>query len=215
MACGANATVCCDEMLVTSRPIGRGEAVRRAVRAATVAELTDRGYSGLTMEGVARRAGVHKTTVYRRWPDREALVTDALVSGGAISPEISDSGDIDADLQQFSRALTEWLAGPVGRPLMAVLHSEAGRLPAIVAAKQHFYRERFKSAGTVVTAAITRGQLPPGTDAAALYKTLMGPIAVSWLVTLEPVTRQDADRAAHIALVAARAGLLGGSSTPR
>lgn len=200
---------------MTSRRIGRGETVRRAVREATLAEVIDHGYSGLTMEGVAHRAGVHKTTVYRRWPDREALVTDALVSGGAVSPAITDSGDIDTDLQQFARELTEWLAGPVGQPLMAVLHSEAGRLPAIEAAKRHFYRERFHSAEPVITAAIARGQLPPGTDAAALYKTLMGPIAVSWLVTLEPVTSQDADRAAQVALTAARAGLLGATPTPQ
>lgn len=197
-------------LLMTARGIGRGEKVRQAVLAAAVAELNEHGYSGLKIEYVAERAGVHKTTVYRRWADREALVYDALVNGGAVSPEITDSGDIDADLRQFALALTEWLAGPVGQPLMAVLHSEAGRLPAIAAAKKDFYQRRFRSTEPIVAAAIARGQLPPGTDAAALYKTLMGPIAVNWLVTLEPVTSLDADRAAQVALTAARAGLLTG-----
>ena len=56
----------------------RGATVRANVLAATLAELAEAGYAALTVEAVADRAGVHKTTVYRRWRDREALVIDAL-----------------------------------------------------------------------------------------------------------------------------------------
>src|SRR5437879_1266577 len=61
-----------------SRPPGRGPKVRAAVLAATLDELEETGYAGLTIDSIARRAGVHKTTVYRRWPDRESLVADVV-----------------------------------------------------------------------------------------------------------------------------------------
>ncbi len=57
----------------------RGAAVRAAVLTAALDELAERGFAALTMDNVATRAGVHKTTVYRRWPDRESLVTDAVL----------------------------------------------------------------------------------------------------------------------------------------
>ena len=61
-----------------ARPAGRGPKIRAAVLAATLAELTETGYTALTVDNVARRAGVHKTTIYRRWKDREGLVADAV-----------------------------------------------------------------------------------------------------------------------------------------
>ena len=61
-----------------ARPAGRGPKVRAAVLAATLAELTENGYAALTVDSVARRSGVHKTTIYRRWKDREGLVADAV-----------------------------------------------------------------------------------------------------------------------------------------
>ena len=57
---------------------GRGPKVRSAVLAATLSELTETGYAAMTIENVAQRAGVHKTTVYRRWQSRERLVADAV-----------------------------------------------------------------------------------------------------------------------------------------
>ena len=58
--------------------VGRRPRMRAAVLGATLAELAERGYAALTVDTVARRAGVHKTSIYRRWGDRESLVVDAL-----------------------------------------------------------------------------------------------------------------------------------------
>src|SRR5262245_19167911 len=59
---------------------GRSARVREAVLAAAFAELDEHGYRGFNIESVARRSGVHKTTIYRRWPTREALLVYALDS---------------------------------------------------------------------------------------------------------------------------------------
>src|SRR5438445_13559594 len=62
------------------RPGGRSARVRQAVLDAAFAELGEKGYGGLSIEAVAQRSGVAKTTVYRRWPTRDELVDDALDS---------------------------------------------------------------------------------------------------------------------------------------
>ena len=86
------------------QPPGRGPKVRAAVLAATLAELADTGYAALTIENIARRAGVHKTTIYRRWTDRESLVADVLGERIALGFPIPDTGSVQDDLRQLAQA---------------------------------------------------------------------------------------------------------------
>ena len=62
------------------RPGGRTARTRAAVLAAVVGELAEHGWDQVSVESVAQRAGVHKTTVYRRWGDKNTLVTDVLTA---------------------------------------------------------------------------------------------------------------------------------------
>ncbi len=187
----------------------RGAVVRRAVLAATLAELGEGGYATLGIERVAARAGVHKTTVYRRWPDRESLVTDALLELAADDFAVPDTGDVDLDLRTFAESLVGWLHGPVGRPLVAMLGSDAARLPAAVDARQRFFATRAAALGERVRSAVDLGQVPAGTDPLALLSTIVAPLYLRLLVTGAPVTPADGSRAVDVALLAARADLLG------
>lgn len=189
-------------------PVGRGPKVRAAVLAATLAELGEQGYANLTIDNVAQRAGVHKTTVYRRWKDRESLVVAAVVDHVATGVPVPDTGSIDTDLRQWARSLVKWLTSPTGTAVFAATMSDAAHLPEIAQAKRHFYEDRFQRAGPVVTRAIARGQLPAHTDPPELIKTLIAPIYLRLLVTAEPIDQATADHAAQVALVAARAGAL-------
>jgi AcrR family transcriptional regulator len=191
-----------------SGPVGRGPTVRAAVLAATLAELAEQGYAKLTIENVARRAGVHKTTVYRRWKDRESLAADALTDNVAVGVPIPDTGSIDDDLRQWARSLVEWLTSPTGRAIVAAGLSDAVRIPEIAKIQRRFFEDRFRRAVPVVTRAIARGQLPAHTDPAELIKTLVAPIYLRLLITAEPIDQTTADHAAQVALVAARAGAL-------
>ena len=187
----------------------RGAVVRRAVLEATLEELGEGGYASLGIERVAARAGVHKTTVYRRWPDRETLVTDALLELAAADFAIPDTGDVDRDLHAFAQSLVEWLHGPVGRPMVAMLGSDAARLPAAVDARQRFFANRAAALGTRVRSAVDLGQLPARTDPLDLLSTIVAPLYLRLLVTGAPVTPADGSRAVDVALLAARADLLG------
>jgi AcrR family transcriptional regulator len=151
---------------------------------------------------------VHKTTVYRRWKDRESLVTDAVIDMAATSLPIQDTQDIDADLRSFARSLVQWLNSPTGQAVLAILWSDAARLPQVAQAKRRLFQDRLQRAEPLVRAAIARGQLPTGTDPGELIKAVIAPIYLRLLVTAEPVDHTVADAAVQIALGAARAGLL-------
>jgi AcrR family transcriptional regulator len=190
---------------VTAR---RGEVVRRTVLAATLAELAERGYADLTVENVAVRAGVHKTTVYRRWPDREVLVTDAVLEQAAGDFAVPDTGDVDVDLAVGLRALAAWLIGPTGRPLVAMLRSDAARLPAVVQARRRFLAVRAEVLARRLGSAVAAGQLPAGTRPDAFLATLVAPLYLDLLVLDRDPAPEDCDRWAQVALTAARAHLL-------
>jgi AcrR family transcriptional regulator len=182
--------------------------VRAAVLAATLAELAERGSAALTVDGVARRAGVHKTTVYRRWKDRESLVVDALTDHIAVEVPVPDTGTVEADLRELARAIVRWLTSPGGQAVLAAVLSDTLRAPEIDEVKRRFFEDRFGRAEPVVTRAIARGELPPGTDPVELVKALIAPIYLRLLITAEPVDERTADRAAQVTLAAARAGAL-------
>jgi AcrR family transcriptional regulator len=190
------------------RPPGRGAKVRAAVLRATLQELADSGYAELTVDKVARRCGVHKTTIYRRWPDRESLVADAVIGRAAVEVPFPDTGDIEADLRQLARSLVRFLNSPAGKALAAATLSDASRIPEIAEAKHRFFADRFHRATLVVSGAIARGELPAGTDPAELVRALVAPIYLRLLVTAEPISQATADIAAAAALAAARAGVL-------
>lgn len=194
-------------------PVGRGAKVRTAVLTAALAEIAETGYTGLTLDNIARRAGVHKTTVYRRWKDRESLVTDAVIEQVASGVPLIDTQDLDTDLRAYARDLVRWLDSPAGRALVAVLMSDAARIPQIASLKRRFFQDRFQRAEPWIGAAISRGQLPPDTDPVELIKTVIAPIYLRLLVTAEPADEAAADQAVRIALTAARAGQLGRQAT--
>lgn len=190
------------------RTVGRGAKMRTVVREATLAELAERGYATLTVDGVAQRAGVHKTTVYRNWEDSDSLVIDALTSHFADDIPIPDTGTIEGDLRDLSRTLVATMTTPTGQALLATVLSQAVRLPQLAALRNALFRDRFQRAAGVVTRAIARGELPAHTDPAELLKTLAAPLYFRLVFTGEPVDEHAADRAVHVTLAAAHARAL-------
>ena len=144
---------------------GRSEQVVRRVLAAAIAELARAGYAGFRIDAVASRAAVNKTTVYRRWPSRVALVkalVERLRSPLRESP-LPDTGQLETDLvQAFTRRFT--FARKVdGRAWARLLDERYGaEVGPIIREALDERRDEWRS---MVTRAIDRGELPPGTDA--------------------------------------------------
>lgn len=190
----------------TIRTGGRSARVRVAVLEAALRELGQRGYAALSIDHVAARAGVHKATIYRRWPTKDALLGDAVADMVDTTVPVPDTGAIETDLREFARSLADTLTSGVGTAAVPVLFSEAARLPQIAEIKRNLFAERHKLAAPIVERAVQRGELPAGTDSRELIGLVAAPIYYRLLVTGEPIDHAVADRSVAAALAAARAG---------
>jgi AcrR family transcriptional regulator len=196
------------------RPGGRTARTREAVAAALQAELVEVGYAGVTIDRVARRAGVAKTTVYRRWGSVGQLVVDVFAHAAGLAIPFADTGTLEGDLRELNRAVVALLHSP-DRAVFDVVVREAVHDPAARAALTGFFAHRLGSAAVIVRRAEARGEVPPGTDAVEVIKHAAAPIYTRLYITGEPVGPADADRAADVAALAARAGLLRAAGTGR
>lgn len=116
----------------------RGQPVTDAVLEATLAELATSGPAGLSVERVAQRADVHKTTVYRRWPTREALIAAALEGlAVGVATRAPDTGSLRGDLLGLLGPVADLLARPEGRAVArAALTAPAEPHVAALAARR-------------------------------------------------------------------------------
>src|SRR5215207_3585901 len=122
-----------------ARPGGRTARVRATVLDATVAELVEHGYAALSVEGVAVRAGVNKTTVYRRWGGKDSLLVDAVETFAAAEADVPDSGDIDKDLRLWAGSILRTLTGPVSGALVRAVFGGAGDSPQVRDLRHRFW----------------------------------------------------------------------------
>jgi AcrR family transcriptional regulator len=179
--------------------------------AATADVLADAGYDGLTIEEVATRAGVHKTTVYRRWPTKAELVSDALRARSDARVPVPDTGTLEGDLRALARSVVANIGSRAGRSMTRTLVAASATNDQVAAATVLFWHERLALTGAIVERAIARGELAAGTDSALVIETLIGAFYVRLLLTGEPINRAVAD---HVAGVVA-AGALSSWAQPR
>lgn len=98
----------------------RGAELEDAILDATMAELQELGYAAMTVEGVARRAGAGKYSLYKRWPNKMALAMAAAYRFKDAEPPPS-TGDLHDDLSAWLRQAADWMAGPMGEIFRGVL----------------------------------------------------------------------------------------------
>jgi AcrR family transcriptional regulator len=139
----------------------RGAELEEAILRAALDELAERGYSGLTMDRVARRAGTNKNAIYRRWPNRAALGLAAYRQLVVADQELPDTGELRGDVLELLRRANRHLSSPGGDILRSLLGS-AGDDPQLLAQ----LRELTTDAGsgtwlTVLGRAVARGEAAP------------------------------------------------------
>lgn len=169
------------------RPGGRSARVRSAVLRATLDELAAVGYGDLSFESVAHRAGVHKTTLYRHWPSREALVREALLARSEVTVPIPDTGSLGADLIAFAEAVVANITAPDYEAIVRAVASDARTEGALGDAARGFWRERFQLARIIVLRGIGRGEIGADVDPNVLLESLVGPLYLRLLITREPL----------------------------
>jgi AcrR family transcriptional regulator len=172
-------------VVVSDRPHGaparggrpRSERAHQAILTAARELLIEGGFSALRLEHVAARAGVGKTTIYRRWASKEALAQDLLLQLAGPHIAVAETGNTREELLAAvtnpMRALTETDFGPVIRAMLAQIASNPSIgdpfRATVVAARR-------AEVGRVIRRGIARGDLRPDADAALATELLVGPV---------------------------------------
>jgi AcrR family transcriptional regulator len=134
---------------------------------------------------VARRCGVHETTIYRRWVTRENLFVDAMLARSADAIPAPDTGSTRGDLLAIAHAVIAYLTSPGGS---ALLHATLLRVDDdYTEARQAFWSGRFAALANVVERGVASGDLRAGTDARLLLEMLVAPLHGRLLLTGEPI----------------------------
>jgi AcrR family transcriptional regulator len=175
------------------KPDPRAERSRKAVLDAT-RELvsSDGGVGALTIEAVAARSGVAKTTIYRRWRDKWELALDAVMID--MLPQFDDPvdvGDTRRELLTFINSVVRILNSQPTGPAMQALTSTIATQPELA----RVYRERVveprrAQLSPVIERGIARGDLRPDTDVQVLHEFLLGPIFYRFLFSGAPLDRK-------------------------
>jgi AcrR family transcriptional regulator len=191
----------------SARPGGRTARTREAVFGATLDVLASQGYDRMSVEGVALQAGVHKTTVYRRWGTKDRLLAEALQEAAESRIEVPDTGDIGDDLRALASSIQATLSSREGMATVRALVSGARVSPEVERIARRFWAARLARVGPIVERAVGRGQLPRGTSATGVIEHVAAPLYYRLLIMAESPTEAAADRAAAAALAAARTGI--------
>ncbi|SOD63432.1 transcriptional regulator, TetR family [Streptomyces zhaozhouensis] len=184
------------------RPGGRNARVRTRILDATVELVARDGIAGFRYEEVAECAGVHKTSVYRNWPDREELVVEALLRYAEDLASIADTGDIHRDLVDFLLALAGGLETPFGQTLERAL--QPGRQSPTIQTLTRILDQRVAAMTRRVETAVERGELPP-VDSGFLGEMISGPVHLIVNRGVRRFSREDAERVVGVVLAGIRA----------
>jgi AcrR family transcriptional regulator len=195
------------EISGTRRPGGRTERTRAAALQATLDLLAERGYAELTVEAVAERSGVHKTTLYRRWESAEGLVAAALQLAGEMEWTPPDTGSLEGDLREVVLELVHYFTEPGLRELPTASILAAFLSPRAADALRAFYITRHAQSAVLTERAIARGEVPVGTDPDEVIRVACAPVFYRLFIARESLGREDAGIAAAAAAAAARAGV--------
>lgn len=180
------------------RPGGRTAQVRARVHEAVLGLLVEHGYDGLSVDAVAERSGVHRTTVYRRWRDIGGLLSDVLAAGADDAWQPPDTGSLLGDLTAMNRELHAALTADP--PVTAAFIAASFRSAQAAGALRAFLADRYARSAVVVERAVARGEIPAGVDARRLLIAATAPLYHQLVLMREPAGPELADRAAHDAL---------------
>ena len=174
------------ETEVRRRRGGRSARVREAVLDATLVLLSDGAADTLSIAGVAARAGVHETSIRRRWRTKENLICDALLNHSEQRLPIPDTGSLREDLAAFVSELAAFDSTTTGKALLRAM-AAAGSDPALAQARDMFWGTRLELAGAMIERGIARGELRGTVDTRLVLEALIAPLHFRTLLTNEPV----------------------------
>jgi AcrR family transcriptional regulator len=174
----------------------------RTILLAALEELALSDYGGLTMEGVAARAGVNKTTVYRKWETKAELIRAALVAAFEVLRIGPTEGDLRTDLLRIAHKVLDFTRSSLGQSLMR-LHLLQHPEPELAEIAKDLNAKQLAELGGLVEGALARRELSPDADIVLLLEMLWGALHVRVVMKNEPVDDALLHRIVDIVMKAA------------
>ncbi|MFD7918492.1 TetR/AcrR family transcriptional regulator [Streptomyces sp. NPDC059740] len=148
-----------------------------AIREAVFEELAAVGFARMSIEGIARRAGVGKTAVYRRWRSKLHLVLDVVTALAAGSLPVPDTGSLRGDVRMLLEIGSRALRHPLATQIIPDLLAEAGRNPEMAeAVRSALHDSQEGVVAEMVGRAAARGEVPGDADARLALDLMVGPL---------------------------------------
>jgi AcrR family transcriptional regulator len=157
----------------------------RSILSAALDRFIEDGYQGMSIEHVAAQAGVGKATIYRRWPSKEALITDAV---GSFSEELTapNTGSVREDLLGLVRQIGELASSSPSGRCFARMAGEMGSNPELAKVyKEKVIGHRRAIVGEIISRGIARGELREELDIELVIDMLVGPVLYRALIKRE------------------------------
>lgn len=172
---------------------------KRIILATSLEIMSELGVNSTTVEAIAERSGVAKTTIYRHWPSKAELVIDAFEEL-ATSPIDPDTGSLAGDLTALANGLAIALAKGRWTSLLPSLIESAERHPDLAALHQRFADSRHEAVRSVVGRARSRGEVRSDVSDDELIDLIAGPLFYRRLVAHDPADNRYASRLATLVL---------------
>jgi len=151
--------------------------VTQAITDAVLHELAEQGYGRLSMEAVAKRAGVGKSALYRRWGSKDEMIAAVITEFSVTRAADVDTGSLRGDLRETMQALIGWLTHPLFSRILPDLIAEDVRNPERSrSTRESIGRSRREVGEVMLRRAITRGELPEDLDLEMALDVLAAPI---------------------------------------
>lgn len=168
-------------------------------------ELAQVGYGRLSIEAIARRAGVSKTAIYRRWRSKLELVLDMVTAAAGRKLPLLDTGSLHGDVQLLLMVASGALGHPLASQIIPDLLAEAARNPQIAETLQGALRDYQNRIGELVVGqAVARGELPAGADPSSVIDLIVGPVYWRLAISRTPLEADQLDDMATAIVAALR-----------
>jgi AcrR family transcriptional regulator len=195
---GSNGTGAGDKR-APGRP--RSEESRQSILRSTLKLLQqDGGFAELSIEAIAADAGVGKTTVYRWWPTKAALVADAFSASAEDELRFPNSGSVYTDINIQMRGLIRIFRSQRGKVVAALLAGGQSDPELLEAYRDRFLWPRRRQAYETLQRGIERGELPAGSDFDLILDSLYGPILMRFLIRHVKLEESFADELCSVVL---------------
>lgn len=182
----------------------RGE-ITAAIRRAVLHELAAVGYGRLSIEAVARRAGVGKTAVYRRWGSKLDMVREIVADVADHRLPLPDSGSLTGDIELLLQVAAQALKHPLASQIIPDLLAEAVRTPQLGQTLRAVLQARQRDVASVlVDRAVARGELPTGVDPDSVVDLVVGPLYWRVAIARTPLAAEELPRLAAAGAAAVR-----------